>query len=94
MGSTKTCAAHFGFIYNRNTNRNLCSINTVFRTHASKATIVSFGSFSFSQFKRYAIALFAKRFVIVVSQSASRIISAVPFSKSNEISPHSPSQSA
>ena len=40
------------------------------------------------------IALFAKRFVFMVSQSASRIIFAVPFSKSNEISPHSPSQSA
>ena len=36
----------------------------------------------------------ANQFVLIVSQSASRIISAVPFSKSTEISsPHSPSQS-
>ncbi len=65
-----------------------------FSFYGSNATIVSFGSFSFSQFRRYAIALFAKRFVFIVSQSASRTIFAVPFSKFNEISPHSPSQSA
>ena len=57
-----------------------------FSFYGSNATIVSFGSFSFSQFRRYAIALFAKRFVFMVSQSASRMISAVPFSKSNDIS--------
>ena len=34
-----------------------------------------------------------KAYVFMVSQSASRMISAVPFSKSNDISPHSPSQS-
>ena len=52
------------------------------RTHSSKATMVSFGSISFSQLRRCAIALFAKRFVFIVSQSASRMISAVSFSKS------------
>ena len=52
------------------------------RTHSSKATMASFGSISFSQLRRCAIALFAKRFVFIVSQSASRMISAVSFSKS------------
>ena len=33
-------------------------------------------------------------FVFTVSQSASKMTSALPFSKSNDISPHSPSQSA
>lgn len=70
------------------------SIAVAISPHTSKAIIVALGSFSFSQLRRYAIARFAKRFVFMVSQSASRMIAPVLFSKSNEILPHSPSQSA
>ena len=42
----------------------------------------------------YRIAVLAKTLDFIVSQSASFTISAVPFSKSNRISPHSPSLSA
>ena len=63
-------------------------------SHGSRASRVSFGSLSLSQPRRYAMAFPANTLVRMVSPSASRMIRAVPFSKSNTISPHSPSQSA
>ena len=63
-------------------------------SHGSRASRVSFGSLSLSQPRRYAMAFPANTLVRMVSPSASRMVRAVPFSKSNTISPHSPSQSA
>jgi hypothetical protein len=60
----------------------------------SRGTSIYFLRASGDNDKVYRIASWANQFVLIVSQSASRTISAVPFSKSNEISPHSPSQSA
>jgi len=60
----------------------------------SRGTSIYFVRASGDNDKIYRIASLANQFVLIVSQSASRIISAVPFSKSTEISPHSPSQSA
>jgi len=57
-------------------------------SYISNANMVSFGNLSFSQFSRYRITRFAKTLEIMVSQSASRTIDPVPFSKSNKISPH------
>lgn len=54
---------------------------------------VSLYNLSESLFKKYRITFLANFLLTVVSHSANRMISAVPASKSNEISPHSPSLS-
>lgn len=54
---------------------------------------VSLYNLSESLFKKYRITFLANFLLTTVSHSANRMISAVPASKSNEISPHSPSLS-
>ena len=53
----------------------------------SRGTSIYFVRASGDNDKIYRIASLANQFVLIVSQSASRIISAVPFSKSTEIIP-------
>ena len=57
-------------------------------------TITCFADACLKRYLTYCIAAFAKTFDFTVSQSASLTISAVLLSKSNRISPHSPSLSA
>ncbi len=54
---------------------------------------VSLYNLSESLFKKYRITFLANFLLTIVSHSASRTLSAVLFSKSNEISPYSPSAS-